>query len=112
MVSSFPDGFMATADESNKPGPRPSPLRPQSLARSERKDTRASPEPPRRAHTFQNGTPIGAPSRTVSARVPPMDHPLSPDTFESTDPDDGLDPPRASVDMDELPIELVSLTDR
>lgn len=53
---------------------------------------------PKRAHTFAHAPPSG-----------------SPDAFESADHDDiddGLETTRASVELDILPIELVTLTDR
>ncbi|KAJ6446516.1 VPS9 domain-containingprotein [Purpureocillium lavendulum] len=57
-------------------------------------------KPPKRAHTFHNGAPAGA------------SH--GPDTFETsetTDPEDNVDVTRGSVELDDLPIELISLTD-
>lgn len=54
---------------------------------------------PQRANTFQNG----APPRTRAA-----------DAFETQatgEDEDQPEPPRASIDMDELPIELIGLTD-
>lgn len=53
---------------------------------------------PKRAHTFANASPSG-----------------SPDAFESgdhDDTDDGLETTRASIELDILPIELITLTDR
>lgn len=47
----------------------------------------------------------GEPSGSGSVEAQP------PDVFESTNGDDAPEPPRASVDLDDLPIELVSLTD-
>ncbi|KAI0603186.1 hypothetical protein F4775DRAFT_587708 [Biscogniauxia sp. FL1348] len=57
-----------------------------------------------RAHTFQNGT---TPEVTIIPHTPPQKL----DTFESQTPEDDVEQPRASVDMDEIPIELVSKTD-
>ncbi|KAL3964606.1 hypothetical protein ACCO45_001610 [Purpureocillium lilacinum] len=56
-------------------------------------------KPPKRAHTFHNGAPAG-----------PSD---GPDAFETseTDPEDNVEVTRASVELDDLPIELITLTD-
>ena len=61
---------------------------------------------PKRAHTFQSGT--------DTERTSPFDAAQAdqPDAHEPTDNDDPGDAARASVDMGELPIELISLTDR
>src|SRR6478735_4986722 len=58
---------------------------------------------PRRAHTFANATPSTDESAT------------SPDAFETgehSDSDDGIEVTRASIELDILPIELITLTDR
>lgn len=102
--------LMAPPSPSTKPGNRHTPLRPASFARHERKTDPDPLMPPKRAHTFQNGTTMD--SRTVSARAVLAESvPQSPDAFETTDNDEG-EPGRASVDMRELPIELASLADR
>ncbi|KAI0883394.1 uncharacterized protein GGS22DRAFT_180530 [Annulohypoxylon maeteangense] len=62
-----------------------------------------------RANTIENTTP---PRVTVIQETPPewqLKGRL--DTFESETADDVVEAPRASVDMDEIPIELVSKTD-
>src|SRR5262245_27032418 len=102
--------FMPTPTGPPKVGSRPTPLRPTTFPRHGNEEDLL--RVPRRANTFQNGTTTDKPSRAVSARailveVPPD----SPDAFETTDNDDG-EAGRASVDMGELPIELVSLIDR
>lgn len=62
-----------------------------------------------RANTVENGTP---PKVTVIHGTPPETQQKDkPDTFESETTDDVVEAPRASVDMDEIPIELVSKTD-
>ncbi|KAI1777717.1 hypothetical protein F4818DRAFT_323418 [Hypoxylon cercidicola] len=58
-----------------------------------------------RANTMENGT---TPRVTVVQEFPPG---KKLDTFESETTDDVIEAPRASVDMDEIPIELVSKTD-
>ncbi|KAJ4010394.1 hypothetical protein NW752_005068 [Fusarium irregulare] len=58
---------------------------------------------PRRAHTFANATPSAD------------DSAASPDAFETgehSDSDDGIEVTRASIELDILPIELITLTDR
>ncbi|KAI1375907.1 hypothetical protein F4677DRAFT_421204 [Hypoxylon crocopeplum] len=62
-----------------------------------------------RANTAENGA---APKVTIIQETPPEKHQKEePDTFESEITDDVVEAPRASVDMDEIPIELVSKTD-
>ncbi|GKT88431.1 vps9 domain protein [Colletotrichum tofieldiae] len=71
---------------------------------------------PKRAQTFQNGTTTDPLATPVISSLPTQpDEPEAPDAFEtagrpSTDNDEGFDG-RGSVDLGELPIELVSLTD-
>lgn len=64
-----------------------------------------------RANTIQND---GTPEITVQ-HTSPQKHGAGSgahDAFETDDADDGVEPPRASVDLDDIPIELVSLTDK
>ncbi|KAI0180290.1 hypothetical protein GGR52DRAFT_530741 [Hypoxylon sp. FL1284] len=63
-----------------------------------------------RANTLENGA---TPRVTVVQEVPPAkkEDEKKLDTFESETTDDVVEAPRASVDMDEIPIELVSKTD-
>jgi hypothetical protein len=111
MAFSIAEGFMSSTATPKGSGARPSPLRPTTFNKSDKSDEPDSQKPPKRASTFQNGT--TAASRSVSSRTatPVMDLPQSPDAFETTDNEDGGELVRASVDMDELPIELISLTD-
>lgn len=65
--------------------------------------------PPKRAHTIQNG------ATTEKLRDRSDGHASAPDAFdtsEHTDNEDGNDVIRTSVDLDDLPIELITLTDR
>ena len=67
---------------------------------------------PQRASTFQNGA--ATPGSRTQTPTPQKHVALEEvvDAFESSHAgDDQTDPPRASVDMDDLPIELISLTD-
>ncbi|KAI1393899.1 uncharacterized protein F4822DRAFT_386324 [Hypoxylon trugodes] len=63
-----------------------------------------------RASTIENGA---APRVSIIQETPPQQtrQKEKPDTFESETNDDVIEAPRASVDMDEIPIELVSKTD-
>ena len=67
-----------------------------------------TPSSPRRASTFQDGS---VPEITVAETGAPQPSPGT-DTFESESNEDLIEPPRASVDMDEIPIELVSMIDK
>nr|XP_036586622.1 uncharacterized protein CTRU02_03210 [Colletotrichum truncatum]KAF6797179.1 hypothetical protein CTRU02_03210 [Colletotrichum truncatum] len=103
---------MAPPGPSKSPAARPSTIRAPSFTRqSEDSDPLRV---PKRAQTFQNGTtpdPLVTPA--VSSKSKPADESDAPDAFEtrpSMDNDDGFDG-RGSVDLGELPIELVSLTD-
>ncbi|KAJ4292239.1 hypothetical protein N0V88_005870 [Collariella sp. IMI 366227] len=93
---------------SSNPAHRP--LRP---VRSFRVERSTSPEPttrPKRASTFENG-PSSAlrPSLRTTSGTQVGAH--EPDTFQSRISEE-IEPPRASVDLDDLPIELISFTDR
>ncbi|KAI0377807.1 hypothetical protein F5Y04DRAFT_169826 [Hypomontagnella monticulosa] len=62
-----------------------------------------------RANTTENSA---TPPVTIIQESPPKDRQKEKlDTFESETTDDVVEAPRASVDMDEIPIELVSKTD-
>ncbi|KAM4060161.1 vacuolar sorting protein 9 (VPS9) domain-containing protein [Hirsutella rhossiliensis] len=68
-------------------------------------------KPPKRAHTFHNGSPTQ--KHREQSRLHPIDN-TGPDAFETAEPtdnDDAHDMTRASVDLDDLPIELITLTD-
>lgn len=70
---------------------------------SERDNDKDRLKPPKRAQTFQNGSPVeDEDDKGTSA-------------FEADDDSDGdqeIEASRASIELDVLPIELVSLTDR
>lgn len=57
---------------------------------------------PERASTFQNGAAAAGKTTTQASE---------PDTFESRISEEAQEHPRASVDLDDLPIELIGLTD-
>ncbi|OHE93813.1 hypothetical protein CORC01_10939 [Colletotrichum orchidophilum] len=116
MASSIVE-TMSSTGPSKSPAARPNTIRAPSFTRqSEDSDPlRVS----KRAQTFHNGTAADplttTPTVASKAQQKPADEPEGPDAFEtagrpSTDNDDGFDG-RGSVDLGELPIELVSLTD-
>lgn len=91
---------------------RPKPLR------TTKSFPRADEQPPaspgarsQRASTIQNGAP---PKVTALGQAPASIIKVeeeSPDAFETSQGDDPSEPPRTSVDLDDLPIELIGLTD-
>ncbi|KAK4033188.1 hypothetical protein C8A01DRAFT_50171 [Parachaetomium inaequale] len=113
MLSSLSFSGSPMASNSN-PAQRPNPLRP---VRSFRVERSASPENttrPKRASTFENGPPPARPSLRTASGTPVTQESGSeePNTFVSRISEEAIEPPRASVDLDDLPIELISLTDR
>lgn len=76
--------------------------------------SRASPaefdplRPPKRSHTIQNDS-KGSTFRELAEKA---DGPDAFETSEHTDNEDVADAGRGSIDLDELPIELITLTDR
>ncbi|OTB07181.1 hypothetical protein M426DRAFT_318207 [Hypoxylon sp. CI-4A] len=101
---------MAPTTPSKGSEPKPGSL--SSSSTFPRQQTPESKEPrtrPHRASTIENGAP---PKVTVIQETPPEKTQKEKlDTFESETTDDVVEAPRASVDMDEIPIELVSKTD-
>jgi hypothetical protein len=78
--------------------------------RTSRSFSRLEPQQPpdpvsrvQRANTFQNGATAPKVSVVLDKK---------PDAFENTDAEDPVEPPRASVDLDDMPIELVSMIDK
>lgn len=64
---------------------------------------------PKRAHTFENA------ALTDANRAKVDDSETGPDAFETgdnTDHEDNIEVTRASIELDDLPIELITLTDR
>lgn len=89
---------------SQAPEPVPGVLRTRSFSRLE---PQQSPEPisrAQRANTFQNGS--AAPEIRVVLDKKKLD------AFETSDAEDPVEPPRASVDLDDMPIELISMIDK
>ncbi len=90
---------------------RPSPLRStRSFTQAPGSESNPSPNRPKRASTIENGA---APGGTAARSAQTQNKFKKPelDTFESRISEEGTELPRASVDLDDLPIELVSLTD-
>ncbi|KAI0847815.1 hypothetical protein F5Y00DRAFT_240519 [Daldinia vernicosa] len=63
---------------------------------------------PQRANTTEN---VAIPPVTITQETPPERQKEKVDTFESETTDDVVEAPRASVDMDDIPIELISKAD-
>jgi hypothetical protein len=106
MVYSFTSVLMATSTPTKGSQPRPGALRnTKSFPRHEVTESSDPLVGQRRSNTFQNGA---VPEITVTERKSLEQQ----DTFESCASEDAVDPPRASVDMDEIPIELVSMVDK
>ncbi|KAI3337331.1 hypothetical protein HD806DRAFT_36035 [Xylariaceae sp. AK1471] len=90
--------------------PRPGPLKStSSFPRPSVSHTTSSPlSRTQRANTIENGT---APEVDVVQDNPPESQRQNPDAFESEPTEDEVEIPRASVDIDMIPIELISITD-
>ncbi|KAL2021031.1 hypothetical protein VTK56DRAFT_7686 [Thermocarpiscus australiensis] len=105
------------ASNTTNPARRPSPLR---SVRSFRLERSVSPGPEtttrtKRASTIENGpalAPKSKPRTASGTRVEEESKVEAPDTFERRISEETVEPPRASIDLDDLPIELISLTDR
>lgn len=105
QVYSSSQRLMASQSPEKSPGARPNAPRIASFSHHNDRDTNDSLRPPKRAQTYQSGSPV------EDRRGKPQ----SPSAFENnedSDPEDGIEITRASVELDVLPIELVSLTDR
>ncbi|KAK3375499.1 hypothetical protein B0H63DRAFT_281242 [Podospora didyma] len=92
---------------------RPSPLRPaRSFPRSDAPPLSPEPSRPKGAGTLQNAPPPASPRTASGSQLRMEKEPETqvPDKFESVN-EETAEPPRASVDLDELPIELISLAD-
>ncbi|KAK3301946.1 uncharacterized protein B0T15DRAFT_541537 [Chaetomium strumarium] len=115
MLSSMNPRNSSMASNSPTSSSRTNPLR---SVRSFRVERSASPEPTtrtKRASTVENGHPPAARSalRTASGpQLQPDGEDEVPNTFVSRISEETIEPPRASVELDDLPIELISLTDR
>ncbi|KAL8408806.1 hypothetical protein RB594_007293 [Gaeumannomyces avenae] len=115
LTETITETLMASAGSKEQDAStRPSPLRTvRSFPRNEPvNDAGPAATRPQRASTFQNGA--ATPSSRTHTPTPPKHEALegSVDAFESSHVgDDQADAPRASVDMDDLPIEMISLTD-
>lgn len=133
MFGSRTQSLMAPTGPKDGAGKRPSPLRPtRSFPRTEAHDASVAVNRTQRASTLQNGAATGAATTAAppkaagvaAVKTPPRQPhtqtaqqlasrtPDLPDTFEAAPAEDSPQPPRASIEMDDLPIELISLTDR
>ncbi|KAH9900627.1 hypothetical protein F4778DRAFT_739766 [Xylariomycetidae sp. FL2044] len=102
---SFP--FMASSTPSRGSEPQPGSIRPsRSFSTQKAPETIDPLTRAQRANTIANSA---APELTVVQDAPSQNQ--AHDAFESEPAEDSIEAPRASVDMDEIPIELVSKTD-
>ncbi|KAK7733792.1 hypothetical protein SLS63_004578 [Diaporthe eres] len=94
------------------PSPRPNPLRTaKSFTRAENDDP-LSVARPKRASTIQNGVLPKITTTGISSQIVEEPESATTDAFENSQHDDEpTEQPRTSVDLDDLPIELISLTD-
>lgn len=94
------------------PSPRPNPLRTaKSFTRAENDDP-LSVARPKRASTIQNGVLPKITTTGISSQIVEEPESATTDAFENSQHDDEpAEQPRTSVDLDDLPIELISLTD-
>lgn len=92
--------------------PRPNPLRTtKSFTRAQNDDPLSMPRP-KRASTIQNGSLPKITTTGITSQIAEEPESAATDAFENNQgPEDTTDPPRTSVDLDDLPIELISLTD-
>ena len=100
---------MASQQSTDAPSPaRPAPERGASYSHQSTTTTAPRIEPPKRAHTFHSASPsekLGTAGTDAEA----------PDTFDTADNSDNEEFPeitRNSIELDDLPIELITLTDR
>lgn len=94
------------------PTSRPNPLRTtRSFTRAQNDDPLSMPRP-KRASTIQNGSLPKITTTGITSQIVEEPESTTTDTFENNQShDDAPEPPRTSVDLDDLPIELISLTD-
>ncbi|KAL2123911.1 hypothetical protein VTJ04DRAFT_276 [Mycothermus thermophilus] len=105
--------------------PTPSNPHPLRSVHSFQVDRSSSPDPdansesitrPKRANTVDNGRPSFPSSRLRTPSGTPLTQAIlegeATDAFASITEEESTDPPRTSVDLEDLPIELISLTDR
>ncbi|KAF4968250.1 hypothetical protein FSARC_4341 [Fusarium sarcochroum] len=107
IVYSSSQRFMASRSPSESSSARPATTRTASHSHTPKTPASRSDDRlkvPKRAHTFANAT----------SALDGADSAVSPDAFETgehSDSDDGVEITRASVELDILPIELITLTD-
>ena len=110
-ATSVTHAFMATATPPTSTSARPNPARaPSSTEDYGKNDPR---RPIKKAHTFADTS-----SLEPLAKIQSSESKHGPDAFETNawgendDDSDGADVIRGSIDLGDLPIELVTLTDR
>lgn len=106
--------FTVTLAEKAMPSPtsRPTPLRTaRSFTQTQNDDPLSMPRP-KRASTIQNGVLPKITTTGITSQIVEEPESATTDAFENNQGlDDAPEPTRTSVDLDDLPIELISLTD-
>lgn len=113
MLTSYTVTWRGTPPQMASSSPRPNPLRTtKSFTKTEHNDPLSSPRP-KRASTIQNGSlpKLVTSGQQITSKI--TEEPESADAFENSRNEDTPveAQPRGSVDLDDLPIELISLTD-
>jgi len=111
MFASFTETFMAPASPKDV-APFPGPLRSTNTFPREAHAMSFAANRVQRASSLQNGVPVEITSDRQQGGGVKLNAVEEPDTFETTPAEDPPEPPRASIDLDDLPIELIGLTDR
>ncbi len=116
MFSSLTETFMAPAgfkdaaaagkSAGKLAGKRPSPLRPTRSASRVESMADSSPTAQKRPSVVISGTGVGGRSLSTQEVPPETEKGVVPE------PETTPEPPRGSIDLDGLPIELIGLTDR
>lgn len=94
---------MAPPSPEQSAAPRPTSSRTTSFPQKTERDDKDSLKPPKRAQTFHNESPAEKQDGKGTSAF---------EADEDSDDDHEIEASRASIELDVLPIELVSLTDR
>lgn len=94
---------MAPSSPEQSAAARPTTSRTTSVPHKSERDDKDGLKPPKRAQTFQNGSQVEEKDDKGSSAF---------EADEDSDADQDIEASRASIELDVLPIELVSLTDR
>jgi hypothetical protein len=100
---------MASQSQDKPNPPRPGITRLSSFSPRPVPDENEALRPPKRAHTFQNGSPG---EKSPAPQTNDSEHPDTFETGDNSDDDAANEITRASIELDDLPIELITLTDK